>query len=61
MIVRLNCDLLSYKKGDRIDLMKIKSTERAYFFKRIKDSRIDNCLNVEEEIKKNIKKNKQGE
>ena len=54
MIIKLNVDLLKYKKGCHIDLDKIAFKEQQYFNRRIKDSKIDNCL----EIINNQKENK---
>ena len=52
MKIRLNYDLLSYKKGAIIEIDKLSIKQKNYFVRRLRDSNIDNCV---EEIKKSDK------
>lgn len=68
MIVKLNYNLRKYRKGAIIDLDKIPSEEQQYFSRRLKDAKIDNCIEivnneiVDEPKKENntVKKEKQN-
>ncbi len=54
MKIKLNCDLLNKKKGEVVDLDKIKDLNEAkYWRNRIKDSVIDKCVEI---LKKGVKK-----
>lgn len=46
MKLKLNVDLMKYKKGLTIDFDKLTYTESVFFKKRIKDSKIDNCVEL---------------
>ena len=57
MKIKLNYDLLKYKKNTIIDLDKVNINEKVYFEKRLKDSEIDNCIEI---INKNVEKKQEN-
>lgn len=65
MLIKLNYDLLSYKKNAIINLEKVSHKEKTYFIRRIADSKIDNCVeiikNIQEKAEEGKKKVKEEE
>lgn len=57
MKIKLNLDLLKYKKGSILELDKLPSKESMYFRKRIKDSKIDNCVEL---VQEKIRESRRG-
>lgn len=53
MKLKLNIDILGYRKGQVIDVESVKGKPRDRFWRdRLKDSAIDNCVEVVVESKK---------
>ena len=52
MIIKLNLNMLGYKKGNLVDLNKVVNSEYCYFMRRLRDAEIDNCVEIVEQIKK---------
>ena len=66
MIIKLNYDMIGFKKGSKVDIEKLQFKEKQYFLRRIKDSKIDNCIEIfdikkEENQQKIIKNDKKEE
>ncbi|MGD9276249.1 MAG: hypothetical protein PVJ67_03700 [Candidatus Pacearchaeota archaeon] len=57
LVVKLNIDLLNYKKGQKLTLTKDNSGIKitSYWLKRLKDSKIDNCLTICDSVVRSIK------
>lgn len=47
--IRLNADLLEFKKGEVVEFERLRPDHKSYFERRIEDAKIDNCVEVFEE------------
>lgn len=53
--LKLNQDLMKYKKGTIIEFQRLQFHEQVFFNERLKDSETDNCVEVVDAPKKNKK------
>ena len=54
MLVKLNYDLLSYKKNSTIETDNLPVKDQFYLKKRLKDAKIDNCIEIVDKKEKII-------
>lgn len=50
MKIKLNVDLSRFKKDQIVEFERLRYHDQVYFLRRIEDAKIDNCVEVIEEI-----------